>query len=156
MTPSSAVLLFGQGGTAVEVVDDKTLAMPPLNMRLARDMMGRTRIFRLLRGYRDRPSVHLDAIAETLMKLSQLVVDYAEIAEVDINPLLADDHGVIALDARVKLMASEVSGTERLAIRPYPKELESIRLDDGREWLLRRYCRRTNRRSMRRSRIRAR
>ncbi|MCB0871770.1 MAG: bifunctional acetate--CoA ligase family protein/GNAT family N-acetyltransferase [Thermoleophilia bacterium] len=132
------MLLFGQGGTAVEVVDDKTLAMPPLNMRLARDMMGRTRIFRLLRGYRDRPSVHLDAIAETLMKLSQLVVDFAEIAEVDINPLLADDHGVIALDARVKLMASEVSGTERLAIRPYPKELEeSIRLDDGREWLLR-------------------
>jgi acetyltransferase len=132
------MLLFGQGGTAVEVVDDKALALPPLNLRLARDMISRTRIFRLLKGYWDRPSVHLDAIAETLIKLSQLIVDFAEIAELDINPLLADDYGVVALDARVKLAASAVSGTERLAIRPYPKELEeTIRLGDGRALLLR-------------------
>jgi acetyltransferase len=132
------MLLFGQGGTAVEVVDDKALAMPPLNMRLAHEMMSRTRIFRLLQGYRDHAAINLDAIAETLIKLSQLIVDFAEIEELDINPLLADDYGVIALDVRVRVAKAAVSGTERLAIRPYPKELEeTIRLGDGRELILR-------------------
>ncbi len=132
------MLLFGQGGTAVEVIDDKALALPPLNMHLAHEMMARTRIYRLLQGYRDRAAINLDAIAETLIKLSQLVVDFAEIEELDINPLLADEYGVVALDVRVRLAAASVSGTERLAIRPYPKELEEkIRLGDGRALILR-------------------
>ena len=132
------ILLFGQGGTAVEVLDDRALALPPLNMRLANEMMSRTRVFRLLQGYRDHPAVNFDAIAETLIKLSQVIVDFAEIEELDINPLLADGYGVIALDVRVRLAKATVSGTERLAIRPYPKELEeTIRLGDGRELILR-------------------
>ena len=119
------VLLFGQGGTAVEVVADKALALPPLNLNLAREMMSRTRVYRLLQGYRDRPPAALDAIALSLLRLSQLVCDLDEVVELDINPLLADAKGVVALDARVKVRpARGVSAQARLAIRPYPRELE--------------------------------
>jgi acetyltransferase len=132
------MLLFGHGGTAVEVINDRALALPPLNLHLARELMARTRIYRLLQGYRDQAPADLDAIAATLIKISQLVVDIAEIEELDINPLLADGSGVIALDVRIRIAAASVRPTERLAIRPYPKELEeTVRLDDGRELLLR-------------------
>lgn len=120
------VLLFGQGGTAVEVVNDKSLALPPLNLPLARAMMARTRVFRQLEGYRDRPAADIDAIALTLVKLSQLIADHDEIVELDINPLLADETGVIALDARIKLAASAAAPGKRFSISPYPKELEQV------------------------------
>src|SRR5579875_2963370 len=84
------VILFGHGGTAAEIIDDKALALAPLNLALARALIERTRIHRLLKGYRNRPAVALDAVGMTLVKLSQLVVDFAEIAELDVNPLLAD------------------------------------------------------------------
>ncbi|HWA31796.1 MAG TPA: GNAT family N-acetyltransferase [Rhizomicrobium sp.] len=120
-------LLFGQGGTAVEIINDKALALPPLNLKLAREAMARTRVWRQLQGYRDRPPAAIDAIALTLVKLSQLVADLDEVTEFDINPLLADEHGVVALDARVRVkpLAPEEPAHERLAIRPYPNELES-------------------------------
>ncbi|HVP85055.1 MAG TPA: bifunctional acetate--CoA ligase family protein/GNAT family N-acetyltransferase [Rhizomicrobium sp.] len=119
------VLLFGQGGTAVEVIGDKSLTLPPLNLALARSTMERTRVFRQLQGYRDRPAADLNALALTFVKLSQLVCDHDEISEIDINPLLADEKGVIALDARVRLGAvDEKARGRRLAIRAYPKELE--------------------------------
>ncbi len=131
-------ILFGQGGTAVEVISDKALALPPLNMRLAHEAMSRTRIHRLLQGYRGLAPVNLDAVALTLIKVSQLVIDFAEIAEMDINPLLADEYGVIALDARIRLARATRPGAARLAIRPYPKELEEIiPLDEGGKLLLR-------------------
>ena len=119
-------LLFGHGGTAVEVIDDKALALPPLNMKLAHETMARTRVFRELQGYRDRPPAALDAVALTLVKLSQLVCDIDEIAELDINPLLADENGVVALDARIRLAPFEGPRGERLCIRPYPRELEHV------------------------------
>jgi acetyltransferase len=132
------VLLFGQGGTSVEVVGDRALALPPLNMTLAHELMRRTRVHKLLLGYRDRPAAALDAIALTLIKLSQLVADLPEIAELDINPLLADDKGVIALDARIKVQQARSEGTARFAIRPYPRELEeTVTLGHGRALLLR-------------------
>ncbi|HEY0301943.1 MAG TPA: acetate--CoA ligase family protein, partial [Rhizomicrobium sp.] len=112
-------LLFGQGGTAVEIIDDKAIGLPPLNLKLARDLIGQTRVWRQLKGYRDRPPADLDAVAATLVHLSQLVCDFPQIAELDINPLLADEDGVIAVDARVKIAA----GREPPAIRPYPEEL---------------------------------
>jgi acetyltransferase len=118
-------LLFGQGGTAVEVINDKALALPPLNLSLARELMSQTRVFRQLQGYRDRPPANLDEIAMTLVRLSQLVADLDEVAEIDINPLLVDEKGAIALDARVRVDAGHppVRGG-RLAIMPYPHELE--------------------------------
>jgi acetyltransferase len=132
------VILFGQGGTAVEVINDKALGLPPLNMRLAREIMAGTRIYRLLKGYRDVPGANLDAIALTLIRISQLVIDHPEIVELDINPLLADANGVIALDARIRVEQKSNIGDRRLAIRPYPTELEEdIHLGDGRTLLLR-------------------
>lgn len=121
------VLLFGQGGTAVEIIDDKVLSLPPLNLSLARAMIARTRVFRQLQGYRDQPPADLSAIALTLVKLSQLVADHAEILELDINPLLADEHGVIALDARIKLCrVSPGTDGKRFSMSSYPKELETV------------------------------
>jgi acetyltransferase len=132
------VILFGQGGTAVEVIADRALALPPLNMSLACDLVAQTRISRLLGGYRDRPPADLDAIAVTLIQVAQMVADLAEIAELDINPLLADQEGVVALDARVRLARTATAPERRLAIRPYPKELEEeVALDEGRTLLLR-------------------
>ncbi len=118
------VLMFGHGGTAAEVIGDRALALPPLNLNLARETMTQTRIFRQLQGYRDRPAADLDAIAATLVKLSQLICDIGEIAELDINPLLADENGVLALDARVRIASAAMSAAARLSISPYPKELE--------------------------------
>jgi acetyltransferase len=131
------VILFGHGGTAVELINDKAIGLPPLNLRLAREIIAGTRVYRLLQGYRDRPAADLDAIALTLIKIAQLVIDFAEVAELDINPLLADEHGVVALDARIRVGATTRSPLERLAIRPYPKELEApVRLD-GKDLLVR-------------------
>ncbi len=116
------VMLFGHGGTAVEVVGDRAIGLPPLNMVLAREMIARTRVSRMLKGYRDRPPANLEAIASTLVKLSQLLVDIREVAELDINPLLADASGVLALDARI--VVKRERHHPRLAIRPYPSALE--------------------------------
>ncbi len=131
------IVLFGHGGTAVEVVRDKAVGLPPLNMHLAREIMSRTRIYNQLRGHSRAEAVDLDAIALTLIRAAQLVVDIPEVAELDINPLLADTFGVMALDARIRVKHGAQAGSARLAIRPYPKELEEdIPLGDGRSlWL---------------------
>ena len=130
------VILFGQGGTAVEVVKDRAVTLPPLNMHLAQEVIGRTRVSRLLAGYRDRPAADVGAVAVTLCRISQLVTDIPEVRELDINPLVADAGGVMALDARIRVAVADKG--RRLAIRPYPKELEErATLKDGREVLLR-------------------
>jgi acetyltransferase len=132
------VILFGHGGTAVEVVNDKALGLPPLNMHLARELMSHTRIYQLLKGYRGLQAADLEAIAVTLIRVAQLIIDLPEILELDINPLLADEYGVVALDARVRIGQAQGPGPSRLAIRPYPKALEEdIPLGDGRVLLLR-------------------
>ena len=116
------LIMFGAGGTAVEVVADTSLALPPLDLKLARDLIGRTRIARLLAGYRDRKPADLDAIALTLVRISALVCRHPEIRELDINPLLADESGVIALDARVRIADATREPRTPLAIKPYPLE----------------------------------
>jgi acetyltransferase len=132
------VILFGHGGAATEVIEDQALGLPPLNMRLAHEIISRTRVHRLLQGYRDVRPVNLDAVASTLIKVAQLVIDFPQIAELDINPLLADAHGVVALDARIRIRPAEGAGEARLAIRPYPSDLEEeLPLADGRRLLLR-------------------
>ena len=131
------VMLFGHGGTAVEVLADTAMALPPLNMALAHDLVSRTRVHKLLAGYRGRPAVDERAIQLTLVQLSQLVVDFPEIVELDINPLLAGPNGIIALDARIGVERPRIPGSQRLAIRPYPQELEEWQKLDGRELLIR-------------------
>ena len=133
------VILFGQGGIAVQVADDHAVALPPLNAVLARDMIARTRISRLLAGYRNRPPSDMDAIVAALVQVSRLVCDIPEIVELDINPLLADARGAIVLDARMRLALADRSGStlDRLAIRPYPRELEQSIPWEGGQLLLR-------------------
>ncbi len=114
------MLMFGTGGTGVEVIRDTAHALPPLDLKLARDMMRATRVHRLLEGYRDRPKADLDAIAATLVRLSALVIAHTEIREIDINPLLADDKGVVALDARVRIGTATERPRWPLSIRAYP------------------------------------
>jgi acetyltransferase len=117
------VLLFGQGGTAVEVLADRAIALPPLNRVLAREVIARTRVAKLLEGYRDHPPAKLDAVCDVLMAISQMLADLPELAELDINPLLADHDGVIALDARIRVTFNAGAGAGRFAITPYPTEL---------------------------------
>lgn len=117
------VLLFGQGGIAVEVLGDRAVALPPLNRALARELIDRTRVARLLAGYRGRPAARIDALCDALIAVAQMLAELPEMAELDINPLCADEDGVIALDARVRLSPSAPSGMARFAVRPYPGEL---------------------------------
>ncbi|MGZ9074450.1 MAG: bifunctional acetate--CoA ligase family protein/GNAT family N-acetyltransferase [Burkholderiaceae bacterium] len=131
------IILFGQGGVAVEVIGDRAVGLPPLNLALAKELVSRTRIARLLEGYRDRPPADREALYLTLVRVSQLVTDLPEVVELDINPLLVDEQGVIALDARVRVAQAEQSGVARLAIRPYPHELEEQIEFLGREIVLR-------------------
>ncbi|MFZ3324638.1 MAG: acetate--CoA ligase family protein [Methylocella sp.] len=136
------VIVFGCGGTAVEVIDDKALALPPLDMKLATDLVRRTRISRTLKAYRNVPAVKEPDVALVLVKLAQLAADLPQVRELEINPLLADDSGILALDARVAIapIGPKVSGRghPRFAVRPYPTEWERRReLGDGAKLLVR-------------------
>jgi len=136
------VVVFGWGGTAVASIDDKSLALPPLDLKLAHDLISRTRVARLLRAYRNVPAAREEEVALVLVKLAQLAADVPEIRELDINPLLADHAGVSAVDARVLIapLTRERPGRghPRFAVRPYPKEWErTIRFGDGRETFVR-------------------
>ena len=119
------VILFGQGGTAVEIVGDKSLELPPLNTALARAQIERTRIAALLKGFRDRPAADIEGVVNVLIQLSRIVAGHAEISELDINPLLCDAQGVMAVDGRIRLRAAAGSAQSRLAIRPYPDRFET-------------------------------
>ena len=128
------VILFGQGGLAVEQAADHAVALPPLNTVLARELVARTRVARLLEGYRNHPKADMDAILAVLVQVSRLVADVPEIVELDINPLLAVSRGAVVLDARMRIAMADRSGStlDRLAIRPYPAELEeTVPWDDG-------------------------
>ena len=129
-------ILFGHGGIGVEQIADTTLALPPLDMELARAMIGRTRVARLLNGYRGRPQVDLDALARALISVSRLVLEHPEVYEIDLNPVLADASGVIAVDVRIRL--DDPVARQRSAIVPYPRALETtLSLSNGTEISLR-------------------
>ena len=129
------VIVFGRGGTAVEVINDKALSLPPLDLNLARDQIARTRVSRILGAYRNVPAAKHDEVALTLVKLAQLAADLPEVRDLDINPLLADETGVLALDARVAVapIATKRTGTghPRFSIRPYPSDWERHIAIDG-------------------------
>jgi acetyltransferase len=129
------VILFGAGGVLVEVFKDQALALPPLNRPLARRLMERTRIYTALRGVRGQKAVALEELEMVLVRFSQLVADFLEIQEIDVNPLLAAQGRVVALDARVLLCPPDVPAERpRLAIRPYPNQYTApFRLQDGTE-----------------------
>jgi acetyltransferase len=139
------VVVFGRGGTAVEVINDKALTLPPLDLKLAQDLISRTRVSRVLKAYRDVHAADEASVALVLVKLAQLVADVPEIREIDLNPLLSDHSGVIAVDARIAVAPLEQGrrfpGHPRFAIRPYPKEWErSCHLPNGTAVFVRPVC----------------
>ncbi len=120
-------IMFGSGGTAVEVVKDTAEALPPLDHLLAQDLIRETRISHLLQGYRNRPPADRDGIADVLVRVSSLVTNHPEIRELDINPLLADEKGCIAVDGRMRVVDEAKAPRRPLAIRPYPVNWETER-----------------------------
>jgi acetyltransferase len=116
------VVTFGAGGVGVEIIADRVIGLPPLDDVLGQDMISRTRIWRMLQGYRDHPPADLGAIVDVLTRVSQIAVEHPEIAELDVNPLLADADGVLALDARMSLAPADAPAP-RMAILPYPERL---------------------------------
>jgi acetyltransferase len=131
------VLLLGEGGTAVELRTNHAVALPPLNANLARDMVARSNLAPLLAGYRGRAPADQQALLATLQKVSQMACDLPWLAELDINPLLVDAQGVLALDARIKLRTVFKGENSRLAIRPYPSALEESVEIAGRQLFVR-------------------
>ncbi|MEW5973531.1 MAG: bifunctional acetate--CoA ligase family protein/GNAT family N-acetyltransferase [Pseudomonadota bacterium] len=134
------VIAFGLGGTAVEVLRDRAIALPPLNSVLAERLVRRTRAARMLEQFRDAPAVDPKRIEQVLLRVSEMVCELPEIAALDINPLLAGELGVVAVDARIEL-ADTLHGAEpyaHMAIHPYPAHFaRTAALSDGRDILLR-------------------
>ena len=118
------VILFGMGGILAEVLKDQAIALPPLNRLLAKCLMEKTRVYRLLRGYRNIPPANLDLLEEILIRLAHLVTDFSEIQELDINPLVITANGFSAVDARILLNAPEKPSPLHLVISPYPDQYE--------------------------------
>jgi acetyltransferase len=128
------VVLFGAGGQLVEIFQDRSLALPPLNATLARRLMERTRIFSALKGAHGRPPVNLAALEQLVVRFTQLVIEQRWIEEIDINPLLVSPERVVALDARIALHKPGTAGDKLpiLAIRPYPSQyIWPAKLKDG-------------------------
>ncbi len=134
------VVSFGAGGTAVEVFADSQVALPPLNDYLGRELIGATRMARYLDRFRDLPRVNHEALLDVLQRVSEMACALPEITELDINPLLADDDGAVAVDARIVVdrPRSHVDRYGHMAIHPYPSELvERWQLADGTDVVLR-------------------
>jgi len=126
------IMYFGHGGMSREIIMDRAVALPPLSMSLARELISRTRISRLLKGTPGMVAADLDDVCLTLIQVSQLLIDLPQIVQLDINPLYADELGVLALTARITIAPYQGDGARRLAIRPYPRELEEcVVLRDG-------------------------
>jgi len=132
-------ITFGAGGTAVEVLRDRSIRLPPLDAHMAQDMISATRIARLLGPFRGAAAADRQAIAAVLLRVSEMACELPELMELDINPLLADASRAVALDARVVLAgALQGKAHAHLAVRPYPRELvQSVQLNDGTVVILR-------------------
>jgi acetyltransferase len=126
------VILFGMGGIFTEVLKDRSLGLPPMNRLLARRLMQETKAYALLNGYRNRQPADLEQLEEMIVQLSQLLIDFPEIAELDMNPLLIKNGKAIAVDARILLSPSAEPSPNHLVISPYPAEHEQqATLEDG-------------------------
>lgn len=132
------IILFGMGGIITEILEDRSIALCPLNRLLARRLMEETRVYKLLKGYRNRSPANLELIEEILIRISQLVTDFSEIKELDINPLMIIEDKAYAADARILIEPSDVSSPLHLAISPYPNQYERYwRMKDGSDLFIR-------------------
>jgi acetyltransferase len=138
-----SVILFGAGGFGVELFKDYAIGLPPLNQVLARRLMEETKIYKfLVKGYRNKPPVDIARLEEILVRFSNMLVDFPEIKEVDINPLLVSGSEAWAVDVRIvldhELGDREPEQYSNLVIMPYPsKYIVPYRLKDGTQVILR-------------------
>jgi acetyltransferase len=134
------VISFGSGGVSVEILGDTAISLPPLNRRLARDLINRTRVSRLLEGFRQMPPVDIDLLVEVLLRVSNMACELPWLQEMDINPLIMDEHEIVAVDARIRVDYPKPSTDpyQHLAIHPYPAHLSThIQLSDGTDIVIR-------------------
>jgi len=136
------VILFGMGGIGVELFRDFSIGLPPLNQTLARRLLEETKVYQLLKGYRNVPPANIKLLEEIIVRFSQMLIDFPQIKEVDINPLLINEKEAYALDARIvinkELVFKKLEPHQHLVISPYPKKYETLwKLKDGRTVLLR-------------------
>jgi len=136
------VILFGMGGVSVELFKDFAIGIPPLNQTLARRMMEETKVYQLLKGYRNVPPANIKLLEEIIVRFSQMLVDFPQLKEVDINPLFINEKEVFAIDARILIdkerVFAKLEPHQYLVITPYPKKYETLwKLRDGRTVLLR-------------------
>ena len=132
------VILFGMGGIYTEVLKDRSLGLPPMNRLLARRLMQKTKAYSLLKGYRNRPAADMERLEEMIIRLSQMLIDFPEIAELDMNPVLIKDGNPVAVDARILVSPLAVPSSLHLVIGPYPEEDESHMVSvDGRRIFIR-------------------
>lgn len=136
------VILFGMGGIGVELFRDFSIGLPPLNQTLVRRIMEETKVYQLLKGYRNMPPANLKLLDEIMVAFSQMLVDFPQLKEVDINPLFINETEAFAFDARIvidrKKVFEKIEPHRHLVITPYPKKYELVwRLRDGRSVLLR-------------------
>jgi len=118
------VILFGMGGIYTEIFKDTALGLPPVNRVLARRMMQETKVYSLLRGYRNRTPADLEQIEDLILRLSQLLVDFPQLSELDINPILIKDGQPLVVDMRLFTAPCKIHSYLHLAISPYPREYE--------------------------------
>ena len=133
------VIVFGTGGTLVEVYKDSSMALPPLNTAQARHCMSKTKIYKALKGVRGKAPCDLDLLDQVFVRFSELISDQHWIKELDINPMLATPTDIIALDARVVLHApgTPVEKLSYTAVRGYPHQYVSSVQVDGKELAVR-------------------
>jgi len=134
------MISFGSGGVNVEIMGDTAISLPPLNRRLARDLINRTRVSRLLAGFRQMPAVDMDLLIDVLLRVSNMACELPWLQEMDINPLIMDENGIIAVDARIRVDHTQPSTDpyHHLAIHPYPAHLATtMQLNDGTDIVIR-------------------
>ena len=134
------VISFGSGGTTVEVMGDAAISLPPLNRRLAIDLINRTKVSKLLGEFRNMPAIDMEKLIDVLLNVSSMACELPWIQEMDINPLIVDEQGIVAVDARIVVDYPKPSTDpyHHLAIHPYPAHLvKKIQLNDGTDIVIR-------------------
>ncbi len=135
------MIVFGRGGLDADIAEERALALPPLDLTLADDLIDRSRMSRILSATRTAPAARRDAVALTLVRLSQMAADVPEIGELRLDPLVVDAQGIVVVDAKVAIVAapaaSESSRYAHMSVRPYPKEWQRVLNLRGKQYLAR-------------------
>ena len=126
--PFGPVIAFGAGGTMIELINDRAMALPPLNQFLARSLIERARVAETLGEWRGASAANINAVEQILLRVSEMVCELPQLREMDINPIIVDEHGAVAVDARIVIDQAPHSARDysHLAILPYPAHHEQV------------------------------